>query len=162
MEATCATIIVDAACRILWLNYCPADLPKSEVVARHPWEFLVGAEAEKLQAALLRVLMDQAPEQIDFWGERIGHWRAWLYFVPLREIRLTMLIRKIPKGILEMNGMDLAICRHLAAGLGSKEIAKRMTLTTRTVENHRLQISSRLGIQRKSLVSWCGEFREWL
>jgi DNA-binding NarL/FixJ family response regulator len=48
------------------------------------------------------------------------------------------------------------IARHVASGLSSKEIAQKLELSTRTVENYRANLLQKLGLRdTASLVRWC-------
>lgn len=153
---------MDAGYRILWLSSCPAELPLEEVLGRRPWEFLEGDDATRLRSSLLLTLSDQAEQTVDFQGPRIGHWRAWLYFVPLTDVRLSMLMRKTPAAVLLLSAREREICSLLAAGRSANEIASKLDRSRKTVDAHRRKISGRLGIKPKSLAAWTGEFREWL
>lgn len=161
MEATCSVILCDAGYRILWMSSCPAGYPLAEVLGKRPWDFLAGEHAVNFQAAMCRAVSEQAPQQLDFASEHIGAWRAWVHFSPLTEIRISILARRTPAIFQSLTRVDRELCRLLAEGFGSKEIAARLDVSRKTVDAHRVAIAARLGIDRHKLVAWCGEFHEW-
>jgi DNA-binding NarL/FixJ family response regulator len=50
------------------------------------------------------------------------------------------------------------VARLVAGGLSSKEIAQRLALSARTVENYRANLMQKLGVRdTATLVRWCLE-----
>jgi DNA-binding NarL/FixJ family response regulator len=57
--------------------------------------------------------------------------------------------REIPKPTLEsLTKREMEILRHIAKGKSSKEIAKALFISIRTVENHKAHIMSKVGINK--------------
>lgn len=158
---TCTLILCDAAYRILWISECPADIPIAEVLGKHPWDFLTGEDARNFQAAMCRAMADKEQQTFDFFGERIGYWRAWCHFCPLTEVRLSILARRTPDYVRDLTPRERDICRLLVNGLTSKEIAAKLDISRKTVDVHRSNVAQRMGISLKHLTAWCGSNFEW-
>lgn len=132
------------------------------MIGRCPWDSLDHSEAVKLQAAMARVASHKGMEEHDFTIPGRGSFRAWIYFTPLRESRMMLLVRETPTAILLLTKREREICRLLAEGKSSREIAAKLRLARNTVDAHRGRIAARLKLTRKALASWCGHFQEWL
>lgn len=124
--------------------------------------FLSATEGEHLAAAMARAMGSKESEVLDFTVPNSGPWRAWIYSWPIPPQALALLVRKIPPEVSLLSPQERNVCRLLATGLGSKEIAARLKLARNTVDVHRRRIAERLHRPSRSLAAWCGEYREWL
>src|SRR5688572_24233389 len=96
MKVTCSSVFCDGDFRIRWFTHCPTGRKLEDVIGKCPWETLEGREAERFQAVLARVASRKEMEQHDFTVPGHGPFRAWIFFTPLRETRLLLLVRQIP------------------------------------------------------------------
>jgi DNA-binding CsgD family transcriptional regulator len=154
--------LYDAGCRIVWISETIPPYNHEGVIGKEPWQFAINAEhAERLQAAILRVLLRQTPELLDFASPHVGVWRLRIYYVPLQEVRVAVLARKIPPQLTVLTELELQICRMLANGEHTPDIADAMKVSRSTISAHRAHIARKLTIATDELVSWCGAHREW-
>jgi DNA-binding NarL/FixJ family response regulator len=131
-------------------------------LGREPWAHLPDhREADRLQAAMLRVIVKLETQVVDISFPHVGTWRMWLHHVALNEVRIVEFARKIPPQLTLLTDIEKKICRRLAAGEHTPEIAEAMHVSRSTISAHRANLARKLGIATDCLVGWCGGHSEW-
>lgn len=158
MTTTC-NMFLDSSFKVIFATKPPEPFTAEDFAGKPLWAGF-GPAAERLQAAMLRLITDHQPITIDVETENDGV-RITLLPVDLRDARVLVTLRKSPAEFQSLTDRQREICGMLAAGMMSTEIAKQLERTRETVDNHRAQIAKRIGIRPQSLIAWCGENREW-
>ena len=145
---------------MLYLNTPPKPFVPEDLAGQLLWAPF--EPAEPLQAAMMRVLTDRQPVSIDILAKKHVEAGITLDYVSLKPVKVLATLRVIPQPVRMLTDRQREICRHLAAGFQSKQIATRIECTRATVDNHRAHIAEAIGIGRRELSAWAGEHREWL
>jgi DNA-binding NarL/FixJ family response regulator len=154
--------LYDSACRIVWISDPPPPYQRDSVLGREVWVHIPEPnEADRLQAAMLRVLVSLEPQTVDITFPHVGKWRMWLYHVPLNEVRIAEYARRIPPHLTLLTDLEKRICKRLAHGQHTPDIAEAMHVSKSTISAHRSSIARKLNIATDVLVSWCGAHEEW-
>lgn len=161
-EALPVLSLYDEGCRCVWISrIAPPQYPEN-CCGCHPWHALAGEMAKNFQAAFARVLADRQPTVID---SAIGGnvvWRTWLFYCKTGRIRVSAYAKPFPPAVLKMTDREREICRLLAEGDSTKEVAKQLGISRSTVDNTRANVCRKLGLNHGSLVPFCGAHLEWL
>lgn len=153
-------LLYDLLGRILWISRTERPYSPADVLGRYPWDFLTGFDAMACQRAILLCSATQQPTTFD--GRTpLGLWRTWLLPCDFPPVRMLGIAEPCPDEVFRLTPRQREICRYLAEGLLSKQIAARLGITRATVDNHRAQIASRLGISSPQLVAWSAQHRHW-
>lgn len=132
------------------------------MIGQPPWVHLADQrESDRLQAALLRVIVSTEPQTVDVAFPHAGSWRLWLHHVPLQEVRVAEYARKIPPQLTLLTEQEKRICKRLAGGEHTPDIADALYVSRSTISAHRANIARKLSIETAALVSWCGGHAEW-
>lgn len=111
---------------------------------------------------MCRVVAEKQPQKLDFYGDKIGYWRAIFHFCPLVDVRIAVLARRTDDNVRNLTTREREICVLLAAGMTSKQVAAKLDLSRKTVDLYRSRISEKFGVSLKALTAWCGSNSEWL
>jgi hypothetical protein len=133
--------LYDSACRIVWISDPPPPYQRDSVLGREVWVHIPEPnEADRLQAAMLRVLVSLEPQTVDITFPHVGKWRMWLYHVPLNEVRIAEYARRIPPHLTLLTDLEKRICKRLAHGH-----ARQQEHHQRPPVQHRAKIEHRDG-----------------
>jgi DNA-binding CsgD family transcriptional regulator len=154
-------ILYDGTGRILHLTGAHPPFTVESLLGEPAWHSMSTEDATICQAAILRCIDSGEPQTFDVTVNDAGRWRATIHRCRVGKVRLIGYVRRFPDSVLAITPAQRQICKLLAAGLSSIEIAKQLDRARETVDNHRAAIAKRIGIKPWSLIAWCGEHREW-
>lgn len=152
---------LDADARINWQSHFLEPYSSDRILGKRPWEFHDQENASMFKAAFAAVVTEHQEEAVTLRISHIGMWRIDLYPCHQREVRVVCVCRHAPPKLDKLTARHKAICRLLASGEGTKEIASILDLSRGTIDNYKTEISSRLGIKSRALPAWCGANALW-
>lgn len=158
---TTSQILYDRRGYLLYVSNVLPPYKTEDIIDQPGWFGMSGIDSLACQAAILRLLNGGPPETLDVDVENIGRWRMDLTACNVGKVRIICFASQIPAGVLELTNRQIEICRLLAKGLSSKEIGHHLDCARATVDNHRANITKRLGIRPRELMPWCGANAEW-
>lgn len=140
----------------------PKPYRQKEVVGTYPWDYMSGPDVNECQAAFMRAVSQKTIQRFDVAVKNAGIWRTLFFPVELRNVRVIGFARRFPDAALRLTDREREVCRAVADGLSSKQMAKLLGITTSTVDNHRAHVARKIGIKTNQLCSWAAANREWL
>lgn len=160
-ETTVVQFLYDDRGCFLFLSTSHPPYKVEDLIGKPAWIALTPSDAERYQAAIFRLVNGGPSESFDVDTKDIGRWRVHLHGCRIGKVRVVGIARKIPGEILELTDRQIEVCRLLADGMGSKQVAASLGCTRATADNHRANIAKKLGIDSRKLSSWCGANAEW-
>jgi DNA-binding CsgD family transcriptional regulator len=160
MQNSCSCLL-DPTFNVVFATTPPEPLKADDFAPNKPLWAGFGTGAERLQAALTRVVADNQAVTIVVADNRAGEARVTLTPVEMRGLRVHVTLATMPSQVRSLSDRQRQICALLGAGMSSREIGAALDLVRETVDNHRAAIAKKIGIKPHSLAAWCGENREW-
>jgi DNA-binding CsgD family transcriptional regulator len=155
-------VLYDATGHLLYLSAAHEPYSLASFLGKPAWHYLNAHDAEHCQAAFFRALTTKREVTFDVELPGSGFWRTTLYPCRVGRVRLVAVSEKFPAELLRLTAREQVICRLLAAGKSSKEIAVTLGIARSTVDNLRANAARRLGIKAGQLVAWAAAHRDWL
>jgi DNA-binding CsgD family transcriptional regulator len=153
--------LYDESCRLVWASWFLPGL--AELVPFHIWDHLESPGREAVQVAMLDCLVNRSSRAVNLHGTKSGlDWQLVFYPCRIGKIRIASISSVIPKKVVVLTTREAEVCKLLATGKTSKQIAGILSVARSTVDNLRASAARRLGIQPSALVAWSVEHREWL
>lgn len=159
-------VIMDSAGRLLYVNRAAGGVSTADLLGRHYRSFLRPSHRERFRRVFERVLEREEPQRVEAVAADAGgkpRRYAMLLTPALQPGSKTCVVivsvdvtaargRPDEKSEAALRAGELpprqrAVLRLVAEGFSNKEIARRLSVATRTIETHREQLMDRLSLR---------------